>query len=218
MDALLLKKTWSVPVYEAAMRVPLAACAGYLLWREWQGLAGARNALAMTVSAASMVFLALVAAMTLVRRRAVRKSDGWLPRLAALAGVGLLFALMLLPRAEADPAWQSASLALLLAGQFVCVVALLELGRSLSVMPEARRLVSGGVLYARIRHPVYLGEAIAALGMLLQYRSAFAFALVAAQYGCQLWRMREEEKVLRQAFPEYAEYCARTARLIPGVY
>jgi protein-S-isoprenylcysteine O-methyltransferase Ste14 len=217
MDALLLKKTVYVPVYDAVMRVPLAACAGYLLWREWQGLGAARGSLALTVSAATMVFLALVAAMTLARRRALRKSEGWLPRLAALAGVSLLFAILLLPRAEADPAWQRASLVLLLAGQLVCVAALLELGRSLSVMPEARRLVTGG-LYGRIRHPVYLGEAIAALGLVLQYRSAAAAALLAAQLACQLWRMREEEKVLGAAFPEYREYQARTARLVPGVY
>jgi protein-S-isoprenylcysteine O-methyltransferase Ste14 len=42
--------------------------------------------------------------------------------------------------------------------------------------------------------------------------------LVAAQFAVQLWRMREEEKVLQTQFPEYAAYRARTARLIPGVY
>ena len=73
-------------------------------------------------------------------------------------------------------------------------------------------------LYARIRHPLYLGEAIATIGVLLLYRIPAAFALVAIQFCLQLWRMREEEKVLAAAFPEYAEYRQRTARLIPGIY
>ena len=105
----------------------------------------------------------------------------------------------------------------LLAGHFLCAVTLMQLGRSLSIMPEARRLVTEG-LYARIRHPLYLGEAIATLGVLLLYRIPEAFALVALQFGVQLWRMYEEEKVLAAAFPEYAEYRRRTARLIPGIY
>jgi protein-S-isoprenylcysteine O-methyltransferase Ste14 len=41
---------------------------------------------------------------------------------------------------------------------------------------------------------------------------------VAAQFAVQLWRMHEEEKVLEAQFPEYSEYRARTARLVPGVY
>ena len=100
---------------------------------------------------------------------------------------------------------------------FLAAVALMQLGRSLSIMPEARRLVTEG-LYARIRHPLYLGEAIATIGVLLLYRIPAAFALVAIQFCLQLWRMREEEKVLAAAFPEYAEYRQRTARLIPGIY
>jgi protein-S-isoprenylcysteine O-methyltransferase Ste14 len=36
--------------------------------------------------------------------------------------------------------------------------------------------------------------------------------------GFQLQRMRNEERVLGAAFPEYVAYAARTRRLIPGVY
>ena len=44
----------------------------------------------------------------------------------------------------------------------------------------------------RIRHPLYLAEAIATIGVLLLYRIPTAFALVAIQFCLQLWRMREE--------------------------
>ncbi|TMH50835.1 MAG: isoprenylcysteine carboxylmethyltransferase family protein [Betaproteobacteria bacterium] len=203
--------------YDAAMRLPLTAFAAYFLVREWQGLHSAQGTLYIAAHVATMLFLALIAVMTIARRRAVRKADGWAPRLAALAGFLLLYALLLLPRAEPDPAWDSAALGSLLAGHFLCAVALMQLGRSLSILPEARRLVTEG-LYARVRHPLYLGEAIATIGVLLLYRIPAAFALVAIQFCLQLWRMREEEKVLAAAFPEYAEYRQRTARLIPGIY
>jgi hypothetical protein len=58
----------------------------------------------------------------------LRKSKGWLPRIAALAGLTMLYALLLLPRAGRDPVWDAASLALLLAGHFLCAVTLTQLG------------------------------------------------------------------------------------------
>ena len=211
-------KNWGLsPAYDAVMRLPLTLLAAYFLWREWEALEAARDVLRIAVHVATMLFLALLAGFTLARYRPVLRSNGIWPRFAALAGLLLLYSLMLLPRAPADARWDAPALGLLLVGQFFCVVALLQLGRSLSVMPEARRLVTAG-LYARIRHPLYLAEAIATLGVLLQFRSLEAAALIALQFCIQLWRMREEEKVLEAAFPDYAAYRGRTARLIPGVY
>jgi protein-S-isoprenylcysteine O-methyltransferase Ste14 len=36
--------------------------------------------------------------------------------------------------------------------------------------------------------------------------------------GFQIQRMKYEERVLLQSFPEYKDYIARTARLVPGVH
>jgi protein-S-isoprenylcysteine O-methyltransferase Ste14 len=204
-------------LYDAVMRLPLTALALYFLWDEWNALQSARELTRIAAHVATMLFLVLIAGFTLARHRPVRRTEGALPRFAALGGLLLLYSLMLFPRAPADPLWDGFALGLLLAGQFLCVVALLQLGRSLSVMPEARRLVTAG-LYSRVRHPLYLAEAIATLGVLLQHRSLVALALIAVQFGFQLWRMREEEKVLEAAFPEYSAYRRRTARLLPGVY
>ncbi len=229
MDAVLLNRGQSpifgsakyralTPIFlDALMRLPMTVLAGTFLWREWQALEIAQGWLRIAAHVATMLFLALLAAMTLARRRPLRKSEGWLPRFAALAGLLMLYALLLSPRAAPQAPWDATALALLVAGHFVCAVTLLQLGRSFSVMPEARKLVTAG-LYSRIRHPLYLAEAVATLGVFLQYRSPGAALLVAAQFAVQLWRMREEEKVLEAQFPDYAAYRARTARLVPGVY
>ncbi len=217
MDAVLVKKWGQTHFFDVVMRLPLAALAGYFLWHEWQALEIAQGWLRIAAHVATMLFLALIAAMTLARRRPVRKSEGWLPRFAALAGLLMLYALLLFPRAVPEEAWDAAALALLVAGHFLCAVTLAQLGRSFSVMPEARKLVTAS-LYSRIRHPLYMAEAVATLGVFLQYRSPGAALLVAAQFAVQLWRMHEEEKVLEAQFPDYAAYRARTARLVPGVF
>ncbi len=213
----ILEKWVQTPVFDLLMRLPLTVLAAYFLWHEWQSLELAQGWLRVMAHVGTMLFLALIAVMTLGRRRAVRKSEGWLPRIAALAGLLMLYVLLLFQRAPRDDAWDTASLVLLLAGQFLCAVTLMQLGRSFSVMPEARRLVTEG-LYSRIRHPLYVAEAVATLGVFLQYRSLGAALLVAAQFAVQLWRMHEEEKVLEAQFPEYSAYRARTAHVLPGVY
>ena len=84
-------------------------------------------------------------------------------------------------------------------------------------MPEARRLVTSG-LYGVMRHPLYLAEELATLGILLQFLSVWALLLCAAHIAFQLRRMHNEEMLLAQAFTEYEAYRTRTARLLPGVY
>jgi len=84
-------------------------------------------------------------------------------------------------------------------------------------MAEARKLVTDGP-YARIRHPLYLGEAISIVGLMLQYLSPVAVAIVGVQLSFQLLRMKNEELILTRIYPEYDAYKSRTARLLPGVY
>ena len=53
---------------------------------------------------------------------------------------------------------------------------------------------------------------------MLQFVQPWAFVLFALQCGFQLARMRFEERVLDDAFPQYSDYAAHTPRLIPGIY
>ena len=134
-----------------------------------------------------------------------------------MAGTFLSVGFVLLPPQELSSALYLASLFLIIGGTVFAICAGLVLGRSISILPEARRLVTWGP-YALVRHPLYLGEIIAIVGVALQYLSAWALLLLALVCAIQFRRIKNEERVLLQAFPEYADYMAHTPCLVPGVY
>ena len=65
----------------------------------------------------------------------------------------------------------------------------------------------------------YLGLLVNALGWGLAFRAGVGVLLTALMLPPLLARIRAEERLLRTQFgDEYGAYCARTARLIPGLY
>jgi len=106
---------------------------------------------------------------------------------------------------------------LLIAGLGFAICSVLVLGRCFGVLPDVRGLVTRGP-YRWVRHPLYLGELTAVLGVALGSREPVWASIV--WVGCvalQIARTGYEERNIRAQFPEYAEYAARTKRLIPGV-
>jgi protein-S-isoprenylcysteine O-methyltransferase Ste14 len=101
-----------------------------------------------------------------------------------------------------------------LVGGVIMVVAIVWLGRCFSVLPEVRGLVTAGP-YRFVRHPLYLGELTACLGLILANPSLRNLGAGAAFAWCQHARMRLEERALDQEFPEYAAYTDITPALIP---
>ncbi|HZQ50114.1 MAG TPA: isoprenylcysteine carboxylmethyltransferase family protein [Candidatus Dormibacteraeota bacterium] len=92
------------------------------------------------------------------------------------------------------------------------------LRRSFSIVPEARRLVTGGP-YAFSRHPVYVGEIATAIGVNLATAGWAAGLAVVYFVGAELLRMRWEERILSQTFPnEYPAYAARVPRYLPNPF
>jgi protein-S-isoprenylcysteine O-methyltransferase Ste14 len=171
-----------------------------------------------TVSHVStLVFLVALVVMFAARRIPRRAALGFYPRFAAMAGTFLSAGFVLLPPQELSYGLYLASLVLVIAGTGLAICAVLVLGRSISLLPEARRLVTSGP-YALVRHPLYLGEIVALAGVALQYLSAWSLLLLGLVWAFQLQRMKYEELVLFEIFPEYGDYAARTARLVPGVY
>ena len=91
------------------------------------------------------------------------------------------------------------------------------LQRSFSIMPEARRLVTSGP-YRFSRHPLYLGEVVAAAALLLPRLSVFSVLLMGLLLAGQYFRIGWEEEALSEAFPaDYAAYRLRTPRYLPGL-
>ena len=106
---------------------------------------------------------------------------------------------------------------LLFAGLAFSLASVAVLGRCFGILPDVRGLVVRGP-YRLVRHPLYLGELTAALGIVIGSRHPFAAAgawLVCL--GLQVARTHYEESNLRAQFPAYHEYATRTKRLLPGV-
>jgi protein-S-isoprenylcysteine O-methyltransferase Ste14 len=79
-------------------------------------------------------------------------------------------------------------------------------------------LVTSGI-YRIIRHPSYLGLLVNSLGWGLAFHSGVGVFLTVLTIPPLLARIHAEERLLRTQFgDEYDAYCARTSRLIPGVY
>ena len=107
-------------------------------------------------------------------------------------------------------------------GIVVRSTAVAQLGRfhtpNVAVREDHQLLDSG--LYRHVRHPSYLGALIAFIGLGLALGNWISVAVMAIVMPIvYLYRIREEEAALAAAFGEpYRVYCARTKRLIPGIY
>ena len=151
----------------------------------------------------------------LVRRpaRAVsqRPSD-WLLAFGGTFG-GVLFR----PDGAHLHGWIAAGLALQLAGLALCVTSFMALGRSFGFAPADRGLKRRGP-YAIVRHPVYTSYFLLQLGYVLQSISVRNALVMLFVCGCNVGRVRSEERFLL-AQGEYEAYRAEVRwKLLPGVW
>ncbi len=88
----------------------------------------------------------------------------------------------------------------------------------LVAIQPGHRLVTDGV-YGRVRNPSYVGLLVSTLGWVLAFRSLAGVGLTLLLLPPLVARIHAEEALLRAQFGDaYDAYCARTWRLIPGVY
>jgi len=86
-----------------------------------------------------------------------------------------------------------------------------------AIQPEHTLVTTG--IYSKVRNPSYLGLIVTCLGWALVFRSWVGVFLAVLSIPTLVGRMNAEERMLRGHFgTEYDAYCARTKRLIPGVY
>lgn len=90
------------------------------------------------------------------------------------------------------------------------VVARYTLGRSFSIAPKARELITTGI-YSRIRNPIYVSGLVMLAGIFLIVRKPWLWLLLPLLALIQMIRARQEARVLEENFGDaYREYRART--------
>ena len=164
----------------------------------------------------------VVASSFLLRGPPRRTARGVLPRAVAYAHSFLPMVFLELTgrfRPEwlapaADPVAKGVGVALWLIGVSVGFWPLWHLRRAFSIEPEARVLVTSGP-YRWARHPIYAMYLLINAGLWLRHPS-LPFAIVLLGWlGLLLLRVRAEERVLTEAFPEYAAYRRRVGAFGP---
>ena len=72
--------------------------------------------------------------------------------------------------------------------------------------------------YRFIRHPVYTAVVAFVFTGALAHFSLLAVVLALVVLAGSIGRMLSEEHLLRQRYPDYAEYAAKTSRMIPYAF
>lgn len=167
----------------------------------------------------TLAFFGFLLLIYLVRSRAIASDHNVVAIVAAMTGSFILYALWLFPGGprSSDLVVLGLSDMLLACGMIWAIYSLSYLGNRFSIVPEVRGLVVTGP-YRFARHPIYLGEIAAGLGLVLPTILTLHLVVFAVFVGAQLVRTYYEERVLRRVFPEYAAYARKTRRLIPFVF
>ena len=178
---------------------------------------GAAGVLQSTGTVLVMAFYALGIWCYLRRRPAVATSRSVTGHAAAITATWLPVVLPLVHGALPGPGRQALADVLLICGMAWALWSLRFLDRNLSVLAQARDVVARGP-YRWVRHPLYVGEIVSALGLAIAVNSYAGLALWVALCGLQIYRAVREEQVLLRALPAYRSYRNRTAALLPGVF
>jgi protein-S-isoprenylcysteine O-methyltransferase Ste14 len=174
-------------------------------------------ALNVAYDLATIMFFSLVLTLVAFRRMPQNYAKGVLPWAAAVIGTNIQLLFVALPRVENSLPVVAASTFVTIIGLVGSIYVAAYLGRSFSVLPQARGLVTTGP-YSLVRHPLYIAEQVAALGVMWQYAQPWAFFIILAGVAAQLLRMHYEEKVLAETYPAYRAYMLRTGRIIPRLF
>ena len=90
------------------------------------------------------------------------------------------------------------------------IIARYQLGKSFSVSPQARQLVTHG-LYSKFRNPMYVFSGLLVFSFVLALQKPILLAIFAVLIPLQIIRARQEAKILEARFGDaYREYRKNT--------
>lgn len=150
--------------------------------------------------------------------------EGWVAAQLVLFAIIALAGVRQLVEQGSGSAWPAAALVVglgaIAVGGFVAMRGVWDLRASLSVFP---RPVAGASLietgaYRFVRHPIYSGLVLGAIGWGLVTGSLAAIGTSGLLFLLFAGKSRREEVWLSAEHPEYEAYQRRTKRLIPWIY
>lgn len=173
--------------------------------------------LSLSNSLLGTCFYVLMIAAYLLRGPARMTSPSRLAKVIAVAATFFPFSLILFQhRQQSDFRLLFLGSVLLMMGLAVSLWSLAVLGKNLSIIPQARKLVDTGP-YRYVRHPLYVGEILSALGIVVSGFTLPGMLVPLILASLQAYRAIQEEKTLAAAFVEYKAYMSRTHRFIPYI-
>ena len=145
------------------------------------------------------------------------RAIGWIAVAAQFAAIAAI--LISSGTSAGGPAWAWwIGLCCLASGALILLASFVNLGAALTPtpVPNGADLRQDG-MYRRVRHPIYSGVLLVMLGVVLRSPGWWPFGwwlvLLAILTAKALW----EERMLRNAFPDYAGYMRRTGRFLPKI-
>ncbi len=129
--------------------------------------------------------------------------------LTIIVGAALAFIIHQHPPDTRTP-MQVVGMCLLVFGFGLWTTARFQLGKSLAVTAQAKKLVTSG-LYSKIRNPIYVFGSCTIIGLILLIGRPIWLLVFVAIIPLQIWRAKKESSVLEAAFgEEYRKYRSGT--------
>jgi len=137
------------------------------------------------------------------------------------------FAFIVLPILDYRFGWSSVSAWISLAGNVIVVASFLSIfwviktnswaASNIRVEPGQKVVDTGP--YAHVRHPMYAGAIWLFVGIPLALGSWWTIVLILPFFPVILWRLLDEERILRRDLPGYSNYMQKVRyRLIPYIW